>query len=284
LDCKERYYIRVLGTAQDGGYPHLGCKGQCCKLAWKNINLHRLPSSIALVDKLENKFWLFDATPKIREQLHVMSNIKLSGIFLTHAHYGHYIGLLELGKEVLNANNVPVYAMPKMFNFIVKNSPFDLLIKNKNILLKKIVKNKIILDNEKSVECFEVKHRSELSETVGYRIKANDKSIIYLPDLDHYREFVNEIKNIIKDNNLIFLDGTFYDKKEIKNRDINDIPHPEILESMSVFSKLNDSEKKKIHFIHFNHTNPTIDIESIEAKKVIQNGFLLSKDNQIFNL
>ena len=261
MDCKERYYIRVLGTAQDGGYPHLGCKGQCCKLAWKNINLHRMPSSIALVDKSENKFWLFDATPKIREQLHVMSNIKLSGIFLTHAHYGHYIGLLELGKEVLNANNVPVYAMPKMFNFIVKNSPFDLLIKNKNILLKKIVKNKIILDNEKSVECFEVKHRSELSETVGYRIKINNKSII-----------------------LIFLDGTFYDKKEIKNRDINDIPHPEILESMSVFSKLNDSEKKKIHFIHFNHTNPTIDIESIEAKKVIQNGFLLSKDNQIFNL
>ena len=105
MNCKGRYYIHVLGTAQDGGYPHLGCKSQCCKSAWENINLHRLPSSIALVDKLENKFWLFDATPKIREQLHVMSDIDLSGIFLTHAHYGHYIGMLELGKEVLNAND-----------------------------------------------------------------------------------------------------------------------------------------------------------------------------------
>ena len=284
MDCKARYYIHVLGTAQDGGYPHLGCNDKCCKSAWGNINLHRLPSSIALVDKLENKFWLFDATPKIREQLHLMSDIDLSGIFLTHAHYGHYIGLLELGKEVLNANNVPVYVMPKMFDFITRNSPFNLLIKNDNILLNKIVDNRVVLDDGKLIECFEVKHRNELSETVGYRIKVNDKSIIYLPDLDHYRGFVDVIKELIKNNNIIFLDGTFYDKKEIKKRDVNKIPHPEIVESMSLFSKLNDSEKKKIHFIHFNHTNPTIDIKSHEAKNVIQNGFLLSKDNQIFSL
>ena len=243
MDCKVRYYIHVLGTAQDGGYPHLGCNDKCCKSAWEDINLHRLPSSIALVDKLENKFWLFDATPKIREQLHLMSDIDLSGIFLTHAHYGHYIGLLELGKEVLNANNVPVYVMPKMFDFITRNSPFDLLIKNENILLNKIVDNKVVLDNGKLVECFEVKHRNELSETVGYRIKVNDKSIIYLPDLDHYRGFVDEIKEVI--NQYVDETGKGFEGEELK---VN-ISNAEVDRLIKEYKKIKKRQKSNLNQI-----------------------------------
>ncbi|WP_208643640.1 hypothetical protein [Pedobacter miscanthi] len=31
-------YILVLGVAQDGGYPHMGCQKNCCKMTWKDAN------------------------------------------------------------------------------------------------------------------------------------------------------------------------------------------------------------------------------------------------------
>jgi len=38
--------------------------------------------------------------------------------------------------------------------------------------------------------------------------------------------------------------------------------------------------KKKIYFIHFNHTNKVIQDGSDAANSVINNGFLLSKEQQ----
>ena len=62
-------YIMVLGIAQDGGYPHLGCQKICCTSAWRNKNLQKNITSLALVDPIQKKWWLFEATPDIKEQL-----------------------------------------------------------------------------------------------------------------------------------------------------------------------------------------------------------------------
>ena len=90
--------IHVLGTAQDGGYPHAACKNKCCSEIWNKPNLHRFPASISVVDQINQKFYLFDITPNVKEQLHLLDryNCELAGIFITHAHLGHYIGLLDL--------------------------------------------------------------------------------------------------------------------------------------------------------------------------------------------
>ena len=55
------------------------------------------------------------------------------GIFLTHAHIGHYIGLMYLGKEAMNADQVPVYAMTRMKGFLIQNGPWSQLLKINNI-------------------------------------------------------------------------------------------------------------------------------------------------------
>ena len=168
------FIIHVLGTAQDGGYPHAGCKNVCCVDVWDKPTLHRLPASIALIDKKNKKFYLFDITPNIKEQLHFLDqyNCKLDGIFITHAHIGHYVGLLDLGLEIMNTSNIPVYVMPRMKRFILNNQPMAQLIENKNIQLKNIKNNNAISINDLSIKPFEVPHRNELSETVGYKIKS----------------------------------------------------------------------------------------------------------------
>src|SRR5262245_26580693 len=68
-------YVIVLGTAQDGGYPHAGCRKECCQQAWSDARLSRYVVSLALVDSSEKKWWLFEATPDIAHQLELFNRI-----------------------------------------------------------------------------------------------------------------------------------------------------------------------------------------------------------------
>ena len=278
--------IHVLGTAQDGGYPHAGCKDICCLDIWAKPSSHRFPSSIAAVDKINKNFYLFDITPNIKEQLHLLEkyNCELAGIFITHAHIGHYVGLLDLGLEIMNTKNMPVYVMPRMKRFILNNQPMAQLIENNNIQLIEMKNDNVILFNNLSITPFEVPHRNELSETVGFRIQSLNKSVIYLPDIDDWDSWKVNLEQLIIDNNILFLDGTFYIKSEIQLRDVSNIPHPEIIDTMQKLSNLSSHYKKRVHFIHLNHTNDVLRKKSDAYNNVIDNNFSLAKENQIFKI
>ena len=68
--------------------------------AGTNAELRRGATSLALVDPAANSKYLFEATPHLPEQLYNLERIapdrrySLGGIFLTHAHIGHYTGLM----------------------------------------------------------------------------------------------------------------------------------------------------------------------------------------------
>tara|TARA_B100000945_G_scaffold118241_1_gene94001 strand:- start:3211 stop:4053 length:843 start_codon:yes stop_codon:yes gene_type:complete len=276
--------IHVLGIAQDGGYPHAGCNKLCCTSIWSTPELHRLPSSIAAIDLKQKQFYLFDITPNIKDQLYHLNqyNCQLAGIFITHAHIGHYLGLMDLGLEVMNTQNIPVYVMPRMKNFILNNQPMLQLVENNNIELIQINHNQNILFNNLSIVPFEVPHRNELSETVGFRLLINNNSIIFLPDIDDWNSWEVDLESLVMDNDLLFLDGTFYNKSEINSRDVSKIPHPEIIDTMARLSKLSKSYKKRVHFIHLNHTNDALRKTTSRYKNIIESGFSISEQNQTF--
>ena len=278
--------IHVLGTAQDGGYPHAGCKDICCLDIWAKPSFHRFPSSIVAVDKINKIFYLFDITPNIKEQLHLLDkyNCELAGIFITHAHLGHYIGLLDLGLEIMNTNNIPVYVMPRMTQFILKNQPMAQLIENNNIQLMEMRNDNVILFDNLSITPFEVPHRNELSETIGFRINSSNKSVIYLPDIDDWDSWDINLETLVINNDILFLDGTFYRKSEIQLRDVSKIPHPEVVDTMKRLSNLSSHYKKRVHFIHLNHTNDILRNESDAFNNVIDNNFSLAKEDQFFKI
>ena len=257
-------FIYVLGVAQDGGYPQTGCLKKCCIGPNNKPELRRWVSSIAIVDNTNNRCWIFDATPDFREQLQMINGVtvsenpvNISGIFLTHAHVGHYTGLAHLGFEVMGANKIPVYAMPRMMNFLKDNGPWDQLVTKENIIIKSLQDGVIIAINDKiKVTPFLVPHRDEYSETVGFNISGPNKSVLFIPDIDKWDLWQKDIFTEIEKNDHLFLDATFFDGTELPGRDMNQIPHPFVVESMQLFAKLSSEEKQKIHFIHFNHTNP----------------------------
>lgn len=285
-------FISVLGTLQDGGAPHLGCKKDCCADLFENPDIKRQVVSLGLIDSKNNKKYLFEATPDISTQLKALKNYLpknnsevTDGIFLTHAHIGHYTGLMYLGKEAANTNKVPVYAMPKMTDFLTTNGPWSQLVQNKNIALNPLQnKEAVALSSEISVTPIIVPHRDEFSETVGYHIKGPNKTALFIPDIDKWEKWDKNIVDEIKKVDYAFLDATFYSGDEINTRDISQIPHPFIIESLAKFENLSLADKQKVIFIHFNHTNPVIDVESEASKNVIAKGFRVAQIDDIFEL
>tara|TARA_B100000242_G_scaffold208345_1_gene151309 strand:- start:5772 stop:6680 length:909 start_codon:yes stop_codon:yes gene_type:complete len=278
------YTLKVLGVVQDGGLPHLGSNKLCCD----ETQSKRHVTSIMLINNDNNYSYLFDASPDINEQLNFMGDrIKkdLKGIFLTHAHIGHYTGLMYFGREALNSKSINVYAMPRMKKFLEQNGPWSQLVSLENILITELNNNsKISLDSNIIVQPFEVPHRPEFSETVGYKIYGPNKKALFIPDIDKWYLWDKSIIDEIKKVDYALVDATFYDSKEVNYRDISEIPHPFVIESMKLFDSLNDNEKNKIYFIHLNHTNPLLDKQSDQYKYVIGKGYNVAEEGMSLKL
>ena len=278
--------VTILGTLQDGGYPQLGCELTCCSGI---IKKERFVSCLSIIDSIKNKFWLIDITPDFRDQIQIINDkvnrIIPDGIFITHAHSGHYTGLLELGREVMNTTNLPVYVMSKMKLFLENNNPWKQLIKQGNVKLIQMEDDIAIpLSKELTICPFLVPHRSEISETVGFKIKSSTLSIIYIPDIDSWKEWEINISKLVKDNDILFLDGTFYHEEELKGRDIDEIPHPRIKDSMQILGGLDPLNRSKVYFTHLNHTNNALRDYTYEYKHIIDNGFKIAFEGLKFQL
>ena len=264
-------YLLVLGVAQDAGYPQLACKKECCSNLPKDQG--RMVSSIALVDPVSNESWIFDASPDFTEQCQLLAthlkNKELpDGIFLTHGHIGHYTGLMFLGRESLSAKNLPVYGMPRMRTFLKNNGPWDQLVTLNNIELRPLSKDStIVLNSRLSVTPIEVPHRDEYTETVGYIIQNNARKALFIPDIDKWHKWNRSIVQLVKEVDIALLDATFFKDGEIQ-RDMNEVPHPFVEESMALFDSLVPKHRAKIYFTHFNHTNPLLN-EHSEAQKLL---------------
>ena len=83
---------------------------------------------------------------------------------------------------------------------------------------------------------------------------------------------------------MALLDGTFYRDGELPGRDMREIPHPFVAETMDKFSSFPDSIRSKIVFIHFNHTNPLLKTKSAEKNKVKGAGFGVAEEGMIIGL
>lgn len=278
------YSLKILGVVQDGGLPHLGSNKLCCE----NIEQKRYVTSIMLVNNENNESYLFDASPDINEQLNFMGDrIKkdLKGVFLTHAHIGHYTGLMYFGREALNSKLINVYAMPRMKKFLEQNGPWSQLVSLENISINEINSNsKISVDPNVTIQPVEVPHRAEFSETVGYKIYGPNKTVLFIPDIDKWYLWEKSIIDEIKQVDYALIDATFYDSEEVNYRDLSEIPHPFVVESMELFDSISDEEKKKIFFIHLNHTNPLLDKDSDQYKFVKDKGYNVAEEGMKLKL
>lgn len=276
----------VLGAGQDAGAPQIGNAD--------DDGPRLLPSSLAVIDREGGARYLFDATPAITDQLAMLDGIEpagvglgLDGLFLTHAHIGHYLGLGWFGVEGANTDSLPVFAMPRMAEFLRANGPWSQLVELGNIALFEVQPDQLLpISDTFGVLPLSVPHRDEFSETVGFIIITPGKRALYVPDLDSWEEWEeasgNTLAVLLDQVDLAYVDATFWDDNELldengEGRDMSAIPHPRVTATMDRLADLPEEARAKLYFIHYNHTNPIRDPASEESAEVAARGFRVAR-------
>ena len=255
----------VLGIAQDGGVPHLGCQKDCC-ISARRDGTRLGPSCLAIVDHRSGATLLVEATPAIEEQLSLLREITglgnkgrraIDSLLLTHAHIGHYTGLIQFGREVASTDAIDVYCTERMGSFLEQNGPWSQLIELKQIVVTK-VEHGILTEVMPGVKvrAISVKHRDEFSDTVAWRIEGPNKTVLFCPDIDRWEG--ETLEKLIEEVDICYLDATFYDGRELPGRDLSEIPHPPMVVTMEILQESALREPGRFLFIHLNHTNPAL--------------------------
>ncbi|MGD9629357.1 MAG: MBL fold metallo-hydrolase [Pyrinomonadaceae bacterium] len=285
-----RPYVVVLGVGQDAGVPQMGCDSPFCRKAWADRRSRRMVASIALVDPETGGRWIFDATPDLPAQFELLKDRtrdrsnRLDGIFLTHAHIGHYTGLMYLGRESMGTKDIRVYAMPRMKRMLETNAPWSQLVSQKNISISELNDGVAVdLTPALAVEAFLVPHRDEFSETVGFRIRSGKTTLVFIPDIDKWEKWATPLTDVVRAADVLLIDGTFYADGEIA-RPMAEVPHPFVTETMLLLKDLTPADRAKVNFIHFNHSNPLVQGNRSKLAEVRRKGFSVATQGQKFSL
>jgi pyrroloquinoline quinone biosynthesis protein B len=276
--------ILLLGAAQDAGLPQSGCSCDNCMGARQDPQKVEHPSSIAIIQHSEKCFWIVDATPAFPAQLEMVKGItedyEFRGIFITHAHIGHYTGLMFLGKEVMNSHEMPVYVSALMGKFLSGNAPWSQLIEQRNIVLHTIVEEQPVqIAPYISVTGYFVPHRDEFGDTFSFVIRGANRSLFYCPDIDQWELWKRDLRTFLADIDIALIDGTFYSSDELPKDRISKVPHPTVLSSCQILEGLSE----KVTFIHMNHTN-LLYKEGKEKTRVLESGFGVGRRGQRWEL
>jgi pyrroloquinoline quinone biosynthesis protein B len=247
----------LLGTAQDGGVPQVGCYCPQCRLAHIDASERKCVACLGLVDHTARQTWLIDATPDLREQLHALHKLApecpLSGIVLTHAHIGHYTGLIHLGLEAWDTRGLPVFASPRMASFLRENGPWSQLVARHNIELRILTPGtEVQLSPQLSLTPLLVPHRAEYSDTLAFVVSGPAGRLFYCPDIDAWDRWERDLRRFVASMDIALLDGTFFSADELPGRDLNQIPHALATDTAERLAGVDCD----VRLIHLNHSNP----------------------------
>jgi len=311
-------YVLVLGTAQDGGLPQIGCEAECCAAARRDPGLARRVTSLLVVDPRgrsnggsnSGSRWLLDASPDLAEQVAAAADHPrgfeapaadggrgplFDGIFPTHAHTGHYLGLAALGREAYGARGQRLFASERLEAFLEDNGPWSLSVGTGALELERLEPGRPLeLADDITIEALLVPHRDEFSDTYAFVVRGPNASLLYLPDIDKWEAWdawafdggahARRIEAVIAGVDHALVDGTFYDASEIPGRAMSEIPHPFVVESLARFAPLPEAERAKVVFTHLNHSNPVANPASDAARAVREAGMSVARDGQVFGL
>ena len=278
----------MLGVAQDGGVPHIGCRQERCEAARRDPARRERVAALGLVDEAAGRRFLIDATPDLPSQVESLGPPRpreqgvVDGILLTHAHVGHYTGLMYLGREALSAGGIPVWATPRMARFLRENGPWSQLVALGNVSLREMEPGAAVaLTDRLRVTPLLVPHRDELSDTVAFRVEGPERSLLYLPDIDKWERWDRRLADEVGRVDWALLDGTFEDPAEVPGRSLAEIPHPLVGETVALLGP--GPRRAKVLFVHLNHTNRLLRDEAAAAALAAK-GFGVARDGQELEL
>jgi pyrroloquinoline quinone biosynthesis protein B len=274
----------VLGRAQDGGLPQASCDCPHCAAARAGLIPREFAASLAIVDQAVGEAWLIDAGPDFREQLALFDELRpgipLAGIIITHAHIGHYTGLMYLGREAMCTYGLSVYGTPRLCDFLARNAPWSQLVDIDNIALQEQQPGSTFaLTDDLSIEFVPVPHRAEFTDTMAVVVRGPTRSLFYCPDIDSWDKWDRDVRDLPDIYDVSMIDGTFFEDDDLPGLAISTVPHPPVQQSM----RLIGPGRNRVFFTHLNHSNPLFSVSETREELKSQ-GYDVVEQGQVFEL
>jgi pyrroloquinoline quinone biosynthesis protein B len=258
----------VLGTAQDGGLPQLGCNRPCCESA-RRAGFHLEPACLGVIDRRGGRLLLVEATPAIEAQVATLQALAgardrgrrpVDAVLVTHAHLGHYLGLAWFGREAAATDSLPVFAAKRMQEYLRSNGPWSQLIALHQIELRELPPTVFapFADLDLRVTAIPVPHRGEFSETMAFRLQGPHRTVLFVPDVDRWDAHAELLAQLMAGVDVAYVDGTFFDGEELPDRNLAEIRHPFMTETMAALAEVARARPGSVRFLHLNHTNPAL--------------------------
>jgi pyrroloquinoline quinone biosynthesis protein B len=290
--------VVVLGTMQDGGLPQIACHCSRCSRTRKDPGSARHVAGLAIHVPKTGRVYLVDATPDLPEQIEEIHTFRphpegkvdrapVDGVLLTHAHIGHYLGLAHFGFESLSTKDLPVWATPRMAEYLRTNGPWSQLVRIGNVVLKEFQPGQPFeLEAGITVKPLQVPHRDEYSDTMAFLIRGPRKTLLYVPDTDSWKAWSRPLTEVLETEkvDIALLDATFYSPDELPDRDVSKIKHPLITQSMDLLEPMVKAGKLQVYFTHLNHSNPALDDDGAARKTIEARGFRVLAEADAFDL
>ncbi len=280
--------VMVLGSAQDGGLPQFGAHTALDEAARAGTIPRRSSSCLAVVGD-DGRVLLLDAGPDLKAHEEVLATnpalgrrtalSPVDGVIITHAHVGHYGGLLHFGREVQAAHGLPCWVTREMAHFLESEAPWRLAVEQGHLDLRAHDPPVTFAPwADLEISLLPVPHRHETSDTVAISVNG---SALYLPDIDSWDDWP-EAEEVVAAHSAAFLDATFWSSDELPLRDMADIKHPLVLDTLGRFGHL--ASTRRLVLTHLNHTNPVCDPTSDEHARVLDAGFEIALEGLTIGL
>lgn len=295
--------LRVLGIAQDGGLPHAACRCERCEAARRDPARRHSICGLGLIVPgkeagADDRVYLIEATPDLRDQLAMLRDVRrppdgkvdrspVDGVFITHAHIGHYLGLAFLGFESVHVRELPLWCSPRMAEFLRTNGPWSQLVSMKNVVLNPVAGGEsVVLDSQLSLRPITVPHRDEFSDTVAYLVAGRKRRVLFIPDTEAWDRWAAPLEQLLdrESVDVLLVDGTFFSADELPGRAVSSIGHPLIRDTMDRLQARVDDGRTEVVFIHLNHSNPALDPDSEAAREIERRGFRVAREGDEFSL
>ena len=181
-----------------------------------------------------------------------------SGILITHCHKDHTKGLATL----INKTKLEVYIPEGMYESLKEFVPYPKC---------KFIEDKFNI-NDVEIELIHTSH--DAPSSVGYIIRHNDRSLVYVTDTGYInRKYLEKMKNhncyLIESNHdeVMLMDGPY--PRFLKERVISDSGHLSNRTTSKYLKKIIGPNTKTVILAHLSETNNTPD-KALEAIKEVE--------------
>jgi len=111
--------------------------------------------------------------------------------------------------------------------------------------------------------------------------------VLWMPDLDSSADVAAAgptLEAVLTDCEVAYVDGCFLDDDELPDRDMSEIPHPRVRDTLARIASLEPELRTRVRFIHLNHTNPLTDPASEARAEVTEAGAKVADEGERITL